>query len=62
MNAPVTELFKYRVTQFGLTVYRAARSELKYNEALIPWLQSTDGIAWLESEKHRGQADAADER
>lgn len=56
MNAPVTDLFKYRATKFGLAVYQAARLDLKFNEALIPWLESDDGKAWLEAEKRQERA------
>jgi hypothetical protein len=62
MNAPVTDLFKYRVTSFGLAVYQAARLDLKFNEALVPWLQSADGIAWLEAGKGHGNAGTAEAR
>jgi hypothetical protein len=62
MNAPVTDLFRYRVTNFGLAVYQAARLDLKFNEALVPWLQSANGIAWLEAEKSHGNAGTAEAR
>jgi hypothetical protein len=47
MNMPITDFIKYRPSPFVLAVYRAARSELKFNEALIPWLQSPEGRDWL---------------
>ena len=47
MERPVAELFSYRVTQFGLAVYQTARTELRFNDALLPWLNTTEGQAWI---------------
>lgn len=55
MNMPIANFFKYRPSPFGLAVYQAARSELKFNEALLPWLQSPEGQDWLDAERRRSQ-------
>jgi hypothetical protein len=47
MERPVAELFSYRVTPFGLVVYQTAREDLRFNDALIPWLQTAKGKAWI---------------
>lgn len=47
MERPVAELFSYRITPFGLAVYQTARTELRFNDALMPWLQTAKGQAWI---------------
>jgi hypothetical protein len=53
MDLPAAELFCFRVTTFGRAVYQAARTELKFNEILLPWLETSDGRAWLQAETQR---------
>ena len=47
MERPVADLFAYRRTEFGTAVYNAARTELRFNEAVVPWLRSPQGQAWI---------------
>lgn len=47
MERPVADLFGYRRTEFGTAVYDAARTELRFNDAVVPWLRSPQGQAWV---------------
>ncbi|WP_425261446.1 hypothetical protein ACPOLB_11215 [Rubrivivax sp. RP6-9] len=57
MSLPATDLFKYRPSPFGLAVCQAARSELKFNDAFIPWLQGSEGNEWFAAMQKQGKAD-----
>ena len=54
---PIESAVVYNATEFGRTVFRAARSQQGYGEALKAWLKTTQGRAWLElSEDARNNA------